>query len=67
MDNDNKKKATIWLYPGTINRMDGWLTEDNCKSRSEFVEKALRFYINVIKIRELEISEMGSRVFSVTN
>lgn len=25
--------------------MDGWLKEDNCKSRSEFIEKALRFYM----------------------
>ena len=48
MAEENKKKTTIWLYPGTIRRMDGWLVEDNCQSRSEFVEKALRFYMGYL-------------------
>ena len=48
MDNENKKKTTIWLYPGTIRRMDGWLYDDNCASRSEFVEKALSFYMGYL-------------------
>ena len=41
---DNKKSTTIWLRPSVISRMDGWLEADNCQSRSEFVDKALRFY-----------------------
>ena len=28
--------------------MDSWLAEDNCQSRSEFVEKALRFYMGYL-------------------
>ena len=40
---DNKKSTTIWLRPSVISRMDGWLEADNCQSRSEFVDKALRF------------------------
>lgn len=44
----NKKKTTIWLYPEVINRMDGWLEVDNCASRSEFVDKALRFYMGYL-------------------
>ena len=28
--------------------MDGWLEEDNCKTRSEFIEKALRFYMGYL-------------------
>ena len=44
-NNDNKKKTTIWLRPSMIARMDGWLLTDNCDSRSEFIEKALRFYM----------------------
>jgi metal-responsive CopG/Arc/MetJ family transcriptional regulator len=44
-NNDNKKKTTIWLRPSMIARMDGWLQTDNCDSRSEFIEKALRFYM----------------------
>ena len=44
----NKKKTTIWLYPEVINRMDGWLEADNCASRSEFVDKAIRFYMGYL-------------------
>ena len=44
-DHDNKKRTAVWLTPGVIRRMDGWLEEDNCKTRSEFIEKALRFYM----------------------
>lgn len=44
----NKKKTTIWLYPEVICRMDGWLEADNCASRSEFVDKALRFYMGYL-------------------
>ena len=45
---NNKDRTAIWLYPDTMERMDGWLTKDNCKSRSEFVEKALSFYMGYL-------------------
>lgn len=48
MNEDNKRNTTLWLRPSTIQRMDSWLTEDNCQSRSEFVEKALRFYMGYL-------------------
>ena len=45
MEEKVKKKTTFWLPPDMIDRMDSWLKADNCRSRNEFVEKALRFYI----------------------
>ena len=45
---ENKKRTAVWLTPGVIRRMDGWLEEDNCKSRGEFAEKALRFYMGYL-------------------
>ena len=42
---DNKKCTTIWLRPSVIRRMDAWMEEANCRSRSEFIEKAVRFYM----------------------
>ena len=45
---ENKKRTAVWLTPGGIRRMDGWLEEDNCKSRGEFAEKALRFYMGYL-------------------
>ena len=48
MAEENKKRTAVWLAPGVIRRMDGWLEEDNCKTRSEFIEKALRFYMGCL-------------------
>ena len=48
MAEENKKRTAVWLTPGVIRRMDGWLEEDNCKTRSEFIEKALRFYMGYL-------------------
>ena len=45
---DNKKCTTIWLRPSVIRRMDAWLEEANCRSRSEFIEKAVRFYMGYL-------------------
>ena len=45
---ENKKRTAVWLTPGVIRRMDGWLEEDNCKTRSEFISKALRFYMGYL-------------------
>ena len=47
-ERDNKKRTAVWLTPGVIRRMDSWLEEDNCKTRSEFIEKALRFYMGCL-------------------
>ena len=48
MDEENRLKITLWLKPGIVRWMDGWLEEDNCKSRGEFAEKALRFYMGYL-------------------
>ena len=52
MNNENKKKTTFWMYPSMLDRMDGWLSVDNCSSRSEFVEKALRFYMGYLSTED---------------
>ena len=48
MEEKTKKKTTFWLPPDIIDRMDSWLKADNCRSRNEFVEKALRFYMGYL-------------------
>ena len=45
---NNKERTAVWLYPETMERLDGWLNQDNCKSRSEFIEKALCFYMGYL-------------------
>ena len=48
MEHENKTRIPAWLRPSTIRRMDGWLEEANCKSRSEFIEKSLHFYMGYL-------------------
>ena len=48
MADENKIKTTIWIDPSLLQRVDSWLAEDNCSSRSEFVERAIRFYIGYL-------------------
>lgn len=48
MESEKKDRLPLWLYPSTIQSMDSLLEKDNCKSRSEFIEKALRFYCGYI-------------------
>ena len=48
MSDENKKRTAVWLSPRVIRRMDSWLEEDNCSTRSEFIEKALRFYMGYL-------------------
>ena len=43
-----KKRTAVWLYPETIEKMDGLIERDNCKSRSEFIDKALNFYMGYL-------------------
>ena len=52
MEEKVKRKTTFWLPPDIIDRMDGWLKADNCRSRNEFVEKALRFYMGYLGTKD---------------
>ena len=64
MKEDIKTKTTLWLYPATMSRMDSWLHADNCKSRSEFVEKALHFYMGYLATED--VSEYLSKALVAT-
>ena len=39
-----KERIPVWLYPSTLAAIDRGMELDNCKSRSEFLEEAARFY-----------------------
>ncbi len=43
-----KDRTAVWLYPETIEQMDSMFEADNTKSRSEFIEKALQFYMGYL-------------------
>ena len=43
-----KGRTAGWLQPETIEQMYSMLEGDNAKSRSEFIEKALQFYMGYL-------------------
>ena len=52
MENEKKTRTAVWLRPGTIRKIDEWMEKDNCETRSEFIEKALRFYLGYLESDE---------------
>lgn len=57
-------RLVIWLPPSEIQRIDAWLAADNCKNRSEFISKALRFYMGYLSTEDT--SEYLSKVLVST-
>lgn len=45
---ENKKKFALWMYPDTLEKVGKIYQQDNCDSRSEFIEKAVNFYIGYL-------------------
>ena len=53
MKQENKTRIPVYIHPGLLRRVDGWVEEDNCSSRSEFIEKALRFYLGYLSSEDM--------------
>lgn len=43
MDED-KKRHTVWLTPDAWSQVEASYTKDNCTTKNEYIEKAIRFY-----------------------
>ncbi len=52
IENENKKKFPLWMYPETRKLVTDWYKRDNCQSQSEFIEKAIKFYCGYISAEE---------------
>ena len=44
----DKTRFTLWLYPETMKRVETLYSKEGCVSRSDFIEKAIRFYIGFL-------------------
>ena len=64
MERENRSKITVWLKPDVVQRMDGWLKADNCKSRGEFTEKALRFYMGYLATEDTSVFLSRTSLFA---
>ena len=47
-EKDLKRKFALWIRPSLLEEVDSLYESDNCASRSEFMEKALQFYIGYL-------------------
>ncbi len=45
---ENKIKFPLWVYPQTMKDVEIHYKGDNCRSQSEFIEKAIKFYIGYL-------------------
>ena len=50
MENSNKRKFALWIYPETLEKVENAYEKDNCRSQSEFIEKAVNFYLFLTKL-----------------
>ena len=46
-----KEKYAFWMEQETKEEIRAIYTEDNCRSQSEFVEKAIRFYCGYVRTK----------------
>ena len=47
-----KEKMAVYFQPETIKKIEQEYREDNCASKTEFVEKAVKFYIGYLRQQE---------------
>ena len=59
----NKQKFALWVYPDTLDEVDKAYEGDNCKSKSEFIEKAIKFYLGYLK-QEDNVNYLSPRITS---
>ena len=47
-ENDGKRKFALYIRESTLEEVRKWYSQDNCTSQSEFIEKAVQFYVGFI-------------------
>lgn len=63
MERETKKRIPLWIYPSTEELIYNIFKSDNCKSPSEFIEKAVKFYIGFLN-EERNVSYLAPRITS---
>lgn len=57
VSDDVKVKFPLYIFPDTMQKVDMLYEADNCKSKTEFIEKAVRFYCGYLLNREHTATE----------
>lgn len=50
----NKKKFHLWAYPDVLNKVKEMYVDAGCRSQSEFIEKAIRFYCAYLSTQDTD-------------
>ena len=52
MGNETKERLPLRMKPETSRRLEQWYAADNCRSKNEFVEKAVNFYVDYLEAQD---------------
>ena len=70
----DKKKFALWAYPETLAQVEHWYPLIDCRSKSEFIENAIKFYVGFLMaddggtyLPNAFLSNMKSIVAEATN
>ena len=63
MKHETKIRIPLWIYPSTDGEVENAYESDNCRSKSEFIEKAIQFYIGYLK-QERNVNYLSPRITS---
>ena len=63
MERETKIRIPLWIYPSTEEEIKKFYESDNCKSPSEFIEKAVNFYIGFLKSED-NVNYLSPRITS---
>ena len=54
MGNETKERLPLRMKPETSRRLEQWYAADNCRSKNEFVEKAVNFYVDYLEMQDAQ-------------
>ena len=49
---NEEARLSLHMEAATKEKLDRWYTADGCRSRTEFVEKAILFYISYLEMEK---------------
>ena len=52
MSNETKERLPLRMKPATSRRLEQWYADDNRRSKNEFVEKAINFYVDYLETQD---------------
>lgn len=52
MSSEYRERFPLKILPSTRVRIDQWYEADNCRSRNEFVEIAVNFYVDYLEVQD---------------